>query len=182
MAQTHPVAVIHGRFQPLHLGHLEYLLAGAERSRMLIVGITNPDPWQTAVEETDPSRSLDGSNPFTYYERYLMVEGALREAGVPDERMRIVPFPHSFPERLRHYAPPDAVYLLTVYDDWGDEKQSRFQSLGLHTEIMWRRLDKPISGTRVRQAIAAGADWEDLVPPAVARVIKESGADARITQ
>ncbi|MGC4804619.1 adenylyltransferase/cytidyltransferase family protein [Micromonospora sp. DT233] len=170
----YPVAVIHGRFQPLHWGHLEYLLAGAERAELLVVGITNPDPTLVALEETDPQRGRPESNPFTYYERYLMVEGALRDAGVAPERVRIVPFPHSFPERLAHYAPRNAVYLLTVYDEWGDTKVDRFQRLGLTTEVMWRRTDKPISGSRVRAAIAAGQDWTDLVPPAVARVIKEA--------
>lgn len=172
--KRHPVAVIHGRFQPLHWGHLEYLLAGADRASMLIVGITNPDPSLTADEPTDPERGKPGSNPFTFYERYLMVEGALRDAGIEAERVRIVPFPHSFPDRLRYYAPADAVYLLTVYDEWGDTKAERFQRLGLTTEIMWRRTDKPISGTRVRAAIEEGGNWAELVPPAVCRVIKES--------
>jgi cytidyltransferase-like protein len=174
----HPVAVIHGRFQPLHLGHLEYLLAGAARCDVLVVGITNPDPSQIAAEPTDPARGAEGANPFTYYDRYLMVEAALTEAGVGRDRLRIVPFPHSFPERLRFYAPADAVYLLTLYDEWGDTKLDRFHALGLTTEVMWRRTDKPISGTRVRQAIESGGDWEPLVPPAVAKVIKERGCDA----
>jgi cytidyltransferase-like protein len=171
----HPVAVIHGRFQPLHLGHLEYLLAGAERTEVLVVGITNPDPALVMDEPADPQRSRLEANPFTYYERYLMVEGALREAGVAPGRLRIVPFPHSFPERLRYYAPPAAIYLLTVYDEWGEAKVRRFRRLGLATEVMWRRTDKPISGSRVRAAIGAGGDWAALVPPAVARVIKEAG-------
>ncbi|EFL30519.1 conserved hypothetical protein [Streptomyces viridochromogenes DSM 40736] len=172
--------VIHGRFQPLHLGHLEYLLAGAERCRTLVVGITNPDPWTTTEETTDPERGLPESNPCTFYERYLMVEGALTEAGVSHERLRIVPFPHSFPERLAHYAPADARYFVTVYDDWGDAKLDRFHALGLRTEVMWRRTDKPVSGGRVRRSIAEGQPWEHLVPPAVARVVKECGIDERI--
>jgi cytidyltransferase-like protein len=180
VSDIHPLAVIHGRFQPLHLGHLEYLLAGAARCDMLIVGITNPDPSQITAEETDPERGLPESNPCTYYERYLMVEGALREAGVHPDRLRIVPFPHSFPERLKFYVPPDAVHLLTVYDDWGDAKLERLHAEGMTTDVMWRRTDKPISGGRVRRAIAEGADWEHLVPPAVATVIKEHGIDARI--
>ncbi|MEU8231224.1 adenylyltransferase/cytidyltransferase family protein [Actinoplanes sp. NPDC048967] len=178
----HPVAVIHGRFQPLHLGHLEYLLAGADRADVLVVGITNPDPTQIAVEESDPARSTDEANPWTYYERYLMTEAALTEAGIARERLRIVPFPHSFPQRLRYYAPRDAVYLLTVYDEWGDTKLERFRSLGLMTELMWRRTDKPISGSRVRQAIASSLPWEELVAPGVARVIKECGSDVRIRE
>lgn len=176
----HEIAVIHGRFQPLHLGHLEYLLAGAERCLTLVIGITNPDPWSTVQEPTDPGRGLAESNPCTFYERYLMVEGALAEAGVAGERLRIVPFPHGFPERLVHYAPREAVYLLTVYDEWGEAKLSRFHHLGLSTEVMWRRTDKPISGSRVRRTLTKGGDWEPLVPPAVARIMKERGIDERI--
>jgi len=177
----YPLAVIHGRFQPLHLGHLEYLLAGAARCQTLLVGITNPDPWTTAREAADPDRGLAGSNPCTFYERYLMVEAALTGDGVTRDRLRIVPFPHSFPERLAHYAPRDAVYLLTVYDAWGEAKLDRFRRLGLRTEVMWRRSDKPISGSRVRLAIAAGdGQWQHLVPARVAEVIKECGIDERI--
>ena len=36
--------MIHGRFQPFHNGHLEYLAGAAERSDEVFVGITNPDP------------------------------------------------------------------------------------------------------------------------------------------
>lgn len=179
-ADRAPVAVIHGRFQPLHLGHLEYLLAGADRCETLVVGITNPDPWTVAEEPTDPERGSPEANPCTYYERFLMVEGALTEAGVKGDRLRIVPFPHSFPERLAHYAPPEARYLLTVYDDWGETKVERFQDLGLTVEVMWRRTEKPVSGARVRAAIAAGHDWRALVPPATARVVEERGIDARV--
>ncbi|MFF4031276.1 adenylyltransferase/cytidyltransferase family protein [Streptomyces sviceus] len=178
---THPVGVIHGRFQPLHHGHLEYLLAGAQRCSTLVVGITNPDPEHTGFEPTDTERDRPESNPCTYYERYLMVLGALTDSGIEPSRLHIVPFPHSFPERLRFYAPEEAVYYLTVYDDWGDTKLRRFHDLGLRTEVMWKRDDKPISGTRVRRAIAEGtAHWPDLVPDAVATVIKERGIDERI--
>jgi nicotinamide-nucleotide adenylyltransferase/phosphinothricin biosynthesis protein PhpF len=172
--------VIHGRFQPLHLGHLEYLLAGADRCDTLVVGVTNPDPTMVAEEPTNPERGQPEANPCTYYERALMVERSLRQAGVACERLRIVPFPHSFPERLRHYAPRDAVYLLTIYDQWGEAKLDRFHAVGLETEVMWRRREKPISGRRVRAAIATGGGWEELVPAATASVIKECGIDVRI--
>jgi cytidyltransferase-like protein len=87
MSDRHPLAVIHGRFQPLHLGHLEYLLAGAARCHTLVIGITNPDPAQTVEEPADPARGRPEANPCTFYERYLMVEAALVEAGVGHDRL-----------------------------------------------------------------------------------------------
>lgn len=172
--------VAHGRFQPLHLGHLEYLTAAAARCTTLVVGITNPDPTQIVSESSDPARGAPQANVCTFYERYLMIEGALAETGLPAERLRIVPFPHGHPELLKYYAPAEARYLLTIYDPWGEVKLERFTRLGLATEVMWRRDDKPISGTRVRREIAAAGPWEGLVPAAVARVIKEHGIDERI--
>lgn len=180
VAAVTQVGVVHGRFQPLHLGHMEYLLAAAARCAVLVVGITNPDPDQTIDEPSAPERGLPQANPCTYYERYLMIEGALADAGQPPDRLRIVPFPHSRPELLRYYAPTEAVYFLTIYDTWGEVKLQRFASLGLSTEVLWRRTDKPISGSRVRAEIASSGPWQELLPAAVARVIEENGIVDRI--
>jgi cytidyltransferase-like protein len=176
------VGVIHGRFQPLHLGHLEYLLAGKRVCETLVVGITNPDPEVIAFEATNPDRSRPDANPWTFYERYLMVEAALVENGVPRSQFRIVPFPHSHPQRLCHYAPPEALYLLTIYDEWGETKLARFEELGLTTHVLWRRSAKVTSGSEIRRRIAHDEGWDALVPPAVAAVIRGCASDQRIRE
>jgi cytidyltransferase-like protein len=166
-------AVVHGRFQPLHIGHMEYLMAGYERCGTLIVGITNPDPWQIRPEPTAPHRADPEANPFTFYERLLMVDGALREYGADPAAFRIVPFPHAFPERIEHYIPHDAKLFITIYDAWGEEKLRRFQELGRDTEVLWRRTETVTSGTDIRQRIKADLPWRHLVPSAVASVIEQ---------
>jgi nicotinamide-nucleotide adenylyltransferase/phosphinothricin biosynthesis protein PhpF len=170
--------IAHGRFQPLHVGHLEYLLASKAKCRVLIVGVTNPDPWTTVFEPTDANRDGASANPFTYYERYLMVEGALKASGISLDEFRIVPFPHGFPERLRYYAPTDARYFLTVYDEWGDTKVSRLRALGLDVEVLWRRQQKVTSGSQIRRRIRDGLPWEHLVPPGVAETVSASLQEA----
>lgn len=175
------IGVAHGRFQPLHVGHLEYLLASKATCDLLVVGITNPDPRFTVEEPSNPARSRADANPCSFYERYLMVEGSLAEAGIPPEALRIVPFPHGQPDLLRFYAPSEALYLLTIYDEWGQVKLDRFTSIGLATQVLWRREEKVTSGTEIRRLIAAGdSSWEGLVPPAVARVIREREIDRRL--
>jgi nicotinamide mononucleotide adenylyltransferase len=146
----------------------------------LIVGITNPDPWQTAAEPTDPRRGTSESNPFTFYERYLMVDAALRENDVRD--FHIVPFPHGFPERLHHYVPADALYLFTIYDAWGEEKLRRLSELGWRTEVLWRRTAKVTSGTELRRRMRDGDDWEHLVPAGTADVIRKLGLPDRLRE
>ena len=81
--------MIHGRFQPFHNGHLEYMRGAAERCDELWVGITNPDPARILPEASDPARHLPESNPYTYDERLLMVKAAAaRPRARPGARAR----------------------------------------------------------------------------------------------
>ena len=82
--------MIHGRFQPFHNGHLEYLRGAAAQSDEVFVGITNPDPQRIKEEPSDPLRHLPESNPFTYVERLLMIEAVAEDEGI---RAACDPFP-----------------------------------------------------------------------------------------
>lgn len=180
----HPLGFIHGRFQILHNDHLAYLLAGKRRCDRLIVGVTNPDAATTRTEATDPKRSSRENNPLSFEERKAMIEAALMEAGVDRHAFSVIPFPINCPELLEPCAPREAVYFLTIYDDWGREKLKRFRELGLATEVMWERpeREKGISGTDVRAAIRDGLEWRHLVPPAVAALVDRWHLAERLRQ
>lgn len=179
-----PIGVIHGRFQPLHLGHMEYLLEGKKRCDFLWIGITNPDPEVTAENVANPARSMPSSNPFTFFERLLMIRDALLEAGLVRKEFEIVPFPINFPEIIRYYAPLDAVYFVTVYDAWGQAKVDTLKGLGLKVDVMWTRKmsDRFTSGTEIRKLIARGNPWDHLVPASVAKIIRTFDLDRRILE
>ncbi|WP_045211070.1 nicotinate-nucleotide adenylyltransferase [Desulfonatronovibrio magnus] len=164
--------VIHGRFQVLHNDHLKYLMAGKELCHHLIVGITNPDPVLTSDVDVDPKRSESAANPMTYYERMVMVREVLLEAGVNYDQLSIVPFPITRPDLYRYYVPLDAVFFLSIYDDWGRKKLSHFKSLGLDTHVLWEvpPEQKGLSSTDIRGLMAEQKPWEHLVPQATARV------------
>ena len=179
---SHPqVGVIHGRFQPVHLGHMEYLLAGKNKCDLLIVGIANPDPVLTKENAADPSRSLATSNPFTYYERMLMIRDSLLESGVPRREFEIVPFPINNPEIICQYVPMRARFFVTVYDEWGRSKVATLRALGVDVEIMWERdkLDRITTGDEIRKLIACGGRWQQLVPREVASLVEANSWDLR---
>lgn len=178
----HPVGVTHGRFQVLHHDHLKYLLAGKARCRQLVVGITNPDPSHTRDDPADPQRSSPLANPLTYLERYQLVHSALLEAGLNLPDFTIVPFPINYPELYRYYLPLDAVFFLTIYDDWGRSKLGRFQEMGLRTEVLWERAltDKGQSATDIRRIMIDGQPWEHLVPAASVALLKSWGIPERL--
>ncbi|MEW6740290.1 MAG: adenylyltransferase/cytidyltransferase family protein [Nitrospirota bacterium] len=177
------IGIANGRFQILHMGHMEYLLACKERCEHLIIGITDPDPTRSFFEPDidsedprEPFRSV--SYPFytfTFYERALMIKESLLEAGIDRTSFEIVPFPIHFPKLLKYYIPMDAVVFVTIYDDWGYKKVDILKSLGLQVEILWVRdmSERFTTGTEVRELIANSSKWEHFVPHGVVRVIRK---------
>lgn len=165
--------MIHGRFQVLHNDHLKYLLAGKNRCLHLVVGITNPDPTLAKQDAADLQRSDPAANPLNYFERYTMLRQALLEAGTDEKDFSIVPFPVNFPELYRYYVPLDAVFYLTIFDDWGRRKRELFQSLGLEIEVLWEKdpAEKGLNGTDIRRLMVAGKPWEHLLPPSTVKLM-----------
>jgi cytidyltransferase-like protein len=167
------VGVIHGRFQILHNDHLKYLMAGKEKCRHLVVGITNPDPMLTREENAAPERSDPKKNPLTYYERQHLIRGAFKEYGLPHEDYTIVPFPVNFPDMYRYYVPMDALFFLTIYDDWGKRKKEYFSNMGLKIHVLWEvpPEKKGISSSDIRTKMAKDLPWSHLVPKSVAELL-----------
>lgn len=162
--------MVHGRFQPFHNGHLAYVRAAAARAGRLLVGITSPDRARTRVEAEDPVRHLPEANPFTYTERLLMVGAALRGDGLG--AVPIVPFPISDPELWPDYVPPGTVHFLRVRSPWGEAKVARLRTHGHAVVVLEDETASEVSGAHVRAAMRAGGDWEALVPPGVADLVR----------
>lgn len=180
----HALGVIHGRFQVLHNDHLKYLLEGKRRCEHLVVGITNPDPTATKRDPANPERSSAGANPLSYYQRQHMLREVLCEAGLRRREFSLVPFPINLPELWEYYVPLNAVFFLTIYDEWGRRKNQLFKDRGLAVEVMWERPpgQKGISAARVRGLIAHGEPWQHLAPPATQRSLEATGGLARIRE
>ena len=177
------MGVIHGRFQVLHLKHMEYLLAAKMRCRLLYVGITHPDIFACpAASPLDVHGTLVRDNPLAYIERYEMIRDSLLEFGVKREEFEIIPFPVDRPDVLAQYAPADAVYYMSICGEWDREKEKILSSLGLKTEILWERNaeEKGITGTELRALIAGDGSWRQYMPKAAAEYLTEHGLDERI--
>ena len=176
--------VIHGRFQLLHNDHMKFLMTGKKLCKHIIVGITNPDPTLTKDHDSNPHRSTPIANPLTYYERYVMIKEALLEKGLKFSEFSIVPFPINVPELLKYYVPMDAVFFLSIYDDWGRQKKEYLESLGLKVHVLWEvpLEEKGLSGSDIRKSMLKGEPWEHLLPTAVVKLVKKWNIIKRIAE
>jgi cytidyltransferase-like protein len=163
--------MIHGRFQPFHNGHLEYLRGAAVRSDEVWVGITNPDPARIKEEPSDPLRHLPESNPYTYAERLLMVKAVAADEGID---VHVIPFPVNEPELWSAYVPDGVTQYIRHFSEWGGTKIERLRAAGYEVVVLDEGTEKEISGVDVRAALRDGGDWRALVPAGVARVLDGS--------
>ena len=167
--------MVHGRFQPFHNGHLEYVLEALSRSRELLVGVTNPDPVPVPEEPASPHRHLAAANPFSFNERSAMIRAALAAASVDLRRVAIMPFPIHEPERWNRYFPAGTTHFIRVFSTWEAEKANRLRARGFAVVELPAPPAKAVSGTEVRRRLAEGCDWRELVPAAVVRLLEEKG-------
>jgi nicotinic acid mononucleotide adenylyltransferase len=84
----------------------------------------------------------------------------------------VIPFPVNEPELWPAYVPPGVTQYLRLFSEWGGTKRRRMRKAGYEVVILDEGAEKEISGREVRAAIREGGDWESLVPPGVARVIR----------
>lgn len=179
------IGAVQGRFQGLHMGHMEFLLEAKKRCRFLIIGVTNYDIHSQYIsDDAKLNRFRSASNPFTFFERMMMITGSMVEAGVPREEFTVVPFPIESPERIPNFVPDEVVFFQTIYDQWGHQKVASLRKMGYAVEVMWERTDadRLTSGTEVRQLMRQGGNWESLVPPAAAKYIHQHGLQQRLEE
>ncbi|MHA2180069.1 MAG: adenylyltransferase/cytidyltransferase family protein [Promethearchaeota archaeon] len=178
------LGVIHGRFQVLHNDHIKYLMAGKEICNHLVVGITNPDPSLTRDSDANPHRSTSLANPLTYYERYLMIQAALLEQGLSFSEFSIVPLPINVPDLIKYYVPLNAIFFLTIYDEWGKQKKKHFQTLNLKIHVLWEvPLDKKgLSSSDIRETMMRNGKWEHFLPSSVVKLMKKWNIAQRLKE
>ncbi|MEM2878202.1 MAG: nicotinamide-nucleotide adenylyltransferase [Candidatus Hadarchaeales archaeon] len=157
-----------GRFQPVHLGHVEafkYILSEVDE---LIVGIGSSQEGKTF------------ENPFTAAEREKMLAAALKEAGIDRSRVKIVRIPDIHDDRRWVAHVESLTPKFSVVYSGNPWVQRLFKEKGyeVRAQPLFKRRD--YQGAMIRRNMAEGKPWEDFVPSSVVSVLKKLGAPARI--
>lgn len=171
----------HGRFQPFHKDHLEYVLAAKERCEFLWIGITKYDIAPDQLNPLGRVRERPESNPLTFYERQRMIRRSLVAKGVAESDFGFVPFPIETPTHLPLFHPTHIRCFTTIREEWNREKIGVLRAAGYEVEVLWERGEKAIQGTIIRASLIAGDTlWPEMVPPEVAESIREIDLASRL--
>lgn len=164
---------VHGRFQPFHNGHLDYVLQAFEKSDCISVGLTQiflPKP----TDDVEGRNSVS-ANPLSFLERSQLVIAALTSAGIDRVRFDIVPFPIEAPRRIREFISSEVTCFTTELNRWNSEKIRLLEREGYAVvRLKVSDLDdiRVTSGTIIRNLIRNGDDsWKSFVPESVYELI-----------
>ncbi|MCA1473353.1 adenylyltransferase/cytidyltransferase family protein [Bradyrhizobium sp. IC3195] len=149
---TMTLGCIHGRFQPFHNGHFEYLLAASRYCDRLVIGITQFDP-EIADDGSPPHRMAESDNPFSYWERLQIIRRVIERSPLAGREVEIVPFPIHQPSNIGRFVDRTSTMFTTIYDRWNVEKIRRLKEQGYRVRVLWRRRIKEIEGKQVRLAM-----------------------------
>ncbi len=168
-----PIGSVHGRFQPLHLEHLDYLLEAKLRCDFLYIGLTAFDVRTIHAPVEAPHRKLITSNPLTYFERTRMIHDTLVEANIPTSTFTFTPFPIDNPDQLHCFLPTSATCFTTICDEWSRRKIALLLEAGYPVVIVRERQPTRLQAGVIRNLLRQGDDaWMAMVPAAVARHLR----------
>ncbi|MFQ5920951.1 MAG: nicotinamide-nucleotide adenylyltransferase [Nitrososphaerales archaeon] len=152
-------ALIIGRFQPFHNGHIELIRQILKECDEVIIALASA---QFNYLEKDP---------FTAGERIWMIHQALAEAKIDLAKCHIAAVVNDennarWFAHLRSFLPPfDVVYTGNAY------VAMLMKDAGIEVrDVKFHERDK-YNATRIRQLMLKEGNWQELVPKSVAKII-----------
>ena len=158
--------IAHGRFQPFHKEHLDYVITVAGLCTHLTVAITNPFSTDVALDPESPHRHEPEANPFTFFERYQMVRETLLLSGIDSHRLSIVPLNLRRPDNWIDTLPPasESAFYIRFFSNWERKKAELFREKGYEVFAIDEGKTKTVTATEVRRRMRCGGGWRELTP------------------
>jgi hypothetical protein len=93
------------------------------------------------------------------------------------------PFPIEQPGLIPEFIPKSVTCHTTIREPWNQHKTGLLRKLGYQVSVLYEDHHKDLSGTKVREMIRNDdRSWEELVPAAVCRYLREEDLLARIKE
>jgi nicotinamide-nucleotide adenylyltransferase len=146
------VPVFLGRFQPFHKGHMSCLEHIRKLARNVIIGIGSAQ------------YSRDARNPLTYVERCDLIQHSLDHENLGFDNVFFVPIPdihseHVWMQNIKILLGKD----IEIYSN-NDWVRGLGDSAGIHVADKMAFEMAIYNGSRVRELVRGGGQWQSLVP------------------
>ena len=180
--------MIHGRFQPFTIGHMEHLkkaINQIEKGNTIFVGITKPFITDNGKSKGDDHRDNKVSNPYTFEERKEMVLRSVEKDPEIQDRIDdicVIPWSMNNEEErnaiIEEYMPKkDVIQFMNIIpnDGWEYEKKQILEDLGFKTKNLVDPFrPRKTSATEVR-TLRKNKDqnWTKKVPEGTKEVLEE---------
>lgn len=163
-------AIMLGRFQPPHKGHLEVISQILEEIDELVIGLGS----------AQLSHELD--DPFTAGERILMLTKSLDEADIDLSRVYFIPIPDVNNNALwvSHVLSQSPPFTLVYSGNPLVKRLFKERKFEVETPPLFKR--EEYQGTVIRERMLNDEEWQNLVPKAVVEVISEINGTERLKE
>lgn len=157
-----------GRFQPFHLGHLEAVQFGLSHAENLWVGIGSSN------------KSNEKRNPFSADERKEMILSSLESTML--KRIKIFYIPDIYDHEKWTYYVDSIVPKYDIVFSNDDFTLTLYQKRGIKTMKVPLKEREKFSGTYIREMIATGKNWKELVSEGTKNVLLKIDAERRLAK
>lgn len=157
-----------GRFQPFHLGHLEAVQFALSHVENLWVGIGSSN------------KSNEKRNPFSAEERKEMILSSLESTML--KRIKIFYIPDIYDHEKWTYHVDSIVPKYDIVFSNDDFTLTLYQKRGIKTMKVSLKEREKFSGTYIREMIATGKNWKELVSEGTKNVLLKIDAERRLAK
>lgn len=161
-------ALLIGRFQPFHNGHLHLIIHLSQNYKTIIIGIGSSQYSHTT------------ENPFSFKERSQMITQTLHNRKITNFTIVAIPDLHDPPNWVEHVTSLTPQFdVVVTNNDFTQQLFADKKYTVKHTPLFNR---DEYSGKKIRHHIQNKAPWKHLVPPEVYHYIHQIDGETRIRQ
>ncbi|MFA6081386.1 MAG: pantetheine-phosphate adenylyltransferase [Patescibacteria group bacterium] len=156
------IALVVGRFQPFHKGHLFLIKKALEKADRIIIGIGS-------------ANITDENNPIDYETRKKVIKAVFYKEGIEEKLSKIVPLDDFFNDEkwLFNLRKQTGKFDLALgNNEWTNKILKKAGYKVLEVDYFNRKL---YEGWRIRKLIKEGKRWQDRVPKYLIKAITDYG-------
>jgi len=157
-----------GRFQPFHKGHLAAINFGLAQVKNLWIGIGSSN------------KNNEKRNPFSADERKEMILSSLDKSTINRVQIFYIPDVNDHAKWTYHVDSIVPKYDVVFSND--DFTTTLYQKRGIKVIPVPMLQREVISGTNIREMIAMGKNWMELVPEGTKNVLLKIDAERKLSK